>query len=74
MELSESERIRFTLKQMQEIFPEIPEIGECFEGGISKLWDEDPWARGASSWSRLARESKTGRSYLMLWTQSNPTL
>ena len=24
--------------------------------------------------SRLARESKTGEPYLMLWTQSNPTL
>ncbi len=58
MELSESERIRFTLKQMQEIFPEVPEIGEDFEGGISKLWDEDPWARGASSWYKPGQMSE----------------
>ena len=49
MELSESERIRFTLEQMEKVFPE---IRENFEGGVSKLWDEDPWARGASSWYR----------------------
>ena len=58
MELSESERIRFTLKQMQEIFPEVPEIREDFEGGISKLWDEDPWARGASSWYKPGQMSE----------------
>ena len=58
MELSESQRIRFTLEQMQEIFPDIPEIGEYFEGGISKLWDEDPWARGASSWYRPGQMSE----------------
>ncbi len=58
MELSESERIRFTLEQMQELFPEIPEIGEDFEGGISKLWDEDPWARGASSWYKPGQMSE----------------
>ena len=27
-----------------------PTIGEHFEGGISKCWEEDSWARGASSW------------------------
>ena len=58
MEMSESERIRFTLKQMQEIFPEVPEIREDFEGGISKLWDEDPWARGASSWYKPGQMSE----------------
>ena len=55
MELSESERIRFTLQQMEKIFPE---IREYFEGGISKLWDEDPWARGASSWYRPGQMSE----------------
>lgn len=49
MELSESERITFTLEQMEKIFPE---IREYFEGGVSKLWDEDPWARGCASWYR----------------------
>lgn len=55
MELGESERIRFTLEQVENI---IPEIRQYFEGGISKLWDEDPWARGASSWYKPGQMSE----------------
>ncbi len=55
MELGESERICFTLEQMENI---IPEIRQYFEGGISKLWDEDPWARGASSWYKPGQMSE----------------
>ena len=36
----------------------IPEIRQYFEGGISKLWDEDPWARGASSWYKPGQMSE----------------
>lgn len=45
--MKESDRVGFVLEQMEKVFPE---IRENFEGGISKCWDEDPWARGASSW------------------------
>ncbi len=43
-EMSESERIRFTLEEMNRVFPG---IFAYFEGGTSKCWDEDPWVRGA---------------------------
>lgn len=43
----ESDRIKFVLEQMEKVFPG---MRENFEGGVSKCWDEDPWARGASSW------------------------
>jgi len=45
--MKESDRISFVLEQMEKVFPG---IRENFEGGVSKCWDEDPWARGASSW------------------------
>jgi monoamine oxidase len=49
MALSEEKRIAFVTEQMSRFYPA---IGEYFEGGISKCWEEDPWARGASSWYR----------------------
>jgi monoamine oxidase len=45
--MKENERITFVLGEMEKVFPG---IRENFEGGISKCWDEDEWARGASSW------------------------
>ncbi|HYX26956.1 MAG TPA: FAD-dependent oxidoreductase, partial [Pyrinomonadaceae bacterium] len=45
--MKESERISFALDQAQKIHPR---IRENFEGGVSKCWDEDVWARGAYSW------------------------
>lgn len=45
--IKESDGISFVLEQMEKVFPG---IRENFEGGVSKCWDEDPWARGASSW------------------------
>lgn len=47
MAMLEQERIEFVLEHMARVFPE---VRENFEGGVSKCWDEDPWARGASSW------------------------
>lgn len=47
--MGESERISFVLGEVEKIFPE---IRENFEGGNTKCWDEDEWARGASSWYR----------------------
>ena len=53
--MKESERIRFVLEQMEKVYPG---IRENFEAGISKCWDEDEWARGASSWYRPGQMSE----------------
>ena len=45
--MSEKERISFALEQVETIYPG---MRENFEGGISKCWDEDEWARGASAY------------------------
>jgi monoamine oxidase len=45
--MSETERIRFALEHVETIYPG---ICEHFEGGVMKCWDEDEWARGASSY------------------------
>jgi monoamine oxidase len=47
MALDEERRIAQVKEQMARFYPE---IGEYFEGGVSKCWEEDPWERGASSW------------------------
>ncbi len=52
--MTESERIRFTLEQMEKVHPG---IRENFEGGISKCWDEDQWARGAFTWFKPGQMS-----------------
>ncbi len=45
--MSENERINFALDQVETIYPG---MREHFEGGITKCWDEDQWARGASAY------------------------
>lgn len=42
--MSQGARIRFVLEGLDKIHPG---IHENFEGGTSKCWDEDEWARGA---------------------------
>src|SRR5262249_19650776 len=46
-ELTPSERLNFTVSQMERI---LPAIKEHYEGGASVCWDEDVWARGAYAW------------------------
>jgi monoamine oxidase len=53
--LKESARISFVLEQTEKVFPG---IRENFEVGVSKCWDEDEWARGASSWYRPGQMSQ----------------
>ena len=53
--MEESERISFTLEQMEKVFPGFL---ENFEGGVSKCWDEDEWARGASAWFKPGQMSE----------------
>ncbi|MEN8133263.1 MAG: FAD-dependent oxidoreductase [Pseudomonadota bacterium] len=43
--MTEDERINYTLKHMEKIFPG---IRQHFEGGVTKSWGDDPWARGCS--------------------------
>jgi monoamine oxidase len=45
--MSEQERINFALEQVELIYPG---ARENFEGGATKCWDEDEWARGASAY------------------------
>jgi len=45
--MSENERIRFALEQVETIYPG---MREHFDGGVTKCWDEDEWARGVSSY------------------------
>ena len=45
--MSENERLIFALEQVETIYPE---MREHFEGGITKCWDEDEWARGVASY------------------------
>jgi monoamine oxidase len=45
--MAESERINFALAQVEMIYPG---IRQHFEGGVTKCWDEDQWARGVSSY------------------------
>ncbi len=44
--LPESERIEFALEQVESIFPG---MRANFEGGLTKCWDEDEWARGGTA-------------------------
>jgi monoamine oxidase len=50
--MPEAERIEFALSQLERIFPGIR--GD-YELGVSKIWDEDPWARGAFAFFRPAQ-------------------
>jgi monoamine oxidase len=43
--MTEDERINYTLEHMEKIFPG---IRQHFEGGVTKSWGDDPWARGCS--------------------------
>ncbi|HVB99832.1 MAG TPA: FAD-dependent oxidoreductase [Candidatus Dormibacteraeota bacterium] len=47
--LPEDRRIETVLNEMETLFPG---AREHFEGGASKSWDEDFWARGAMQWFR----------------------
>ncbi len=46
MAMRENERLSSTLEQIEQIYPG---MRENYEGGRSKCWDEDEWARGAYS-------------------------
>src|SRR5260370_35906177 len=45
--MTENERLDFALKQVETIYPGMK---NQFEGGVTKCWDEDEWARGVSAY------------------------
>jgi monoamine oxidase len=45
--MTEDERINFALEKIEMIYPG---MREHFEGGVTKCWDEDQWARGVSAY------------------------
>jgi monoamine oxidase len=45
--MPEQERIGYALEQVETIYPG---ARENFEGGVSKCWDEDKWARGGTAY------------------------
>ena len=44
--MSNDDRLKFTIEQMNKVYPG---ISEYYEGGISKSWQLDPYSRGAYS-------------------------
>jgi monoamine oxidase len=46
-EMTEAERIAFALDQVEKL---LPGMRDSFEGGVTKCWDDDEWARGASAY------------------------
>lgn len=53
-ELKETERLKFTLSQVEKVYPA---IRKNFEGGTSVCWDEDRHARGAYAWFKPGQMS-----------------
>jgi monoamine oxidase len=53
--MKESERLDFTLREMEKVYPL---IRKNFEGGTSVCWDEDRWARGAYAWFKPGQMSE----------------
>jgi monoamine oxidase len=50
--MTASQRVSYALEQMEKIFPG---MRQHFEGGSSKAWDEDPWARGAFAYFKVGQ-------------------
>ena len=48
--MEDSGLIQLALQEAQKVNPKILNM---FEGGISKCWDTDPWARGGYSWYKV---------------------
>lgn len=44
--MSEPDRQHFALREADHVYPT---LSETIEGGTSKSWDQDPWARGGYS-------------------------
>ena len=58
--MNEADRVAYTVKQMELLFPG---IREHFEFGVSVCWDEEQWSRGAWSWLKPG-QAKTILPYI----------
>jgi len=47
--MKEGKRLDYVIEHAQKV---LPDMRQNFEGGTSKCWDEDEWARGAWAWYR----------------------
>jgi monoamine oxidase len=54
-QMNETQRLSFTLSQVEKVYPA---IRKNFEGGTSVSWDEDRWARGAYAWFKPGQMSE----------------
>ena len=45
--MTSEERLRWGLENVSKVFPE---MAENFEGGMSVVWDQEPWSLGASAY------------------------
>ena len=54
-EMTESNQLEFTLKQMEQLYPT---VRQHYEGGTSVCWDNDEWARGAYAWFKPGQLEK----------------
>lgn len=61
--LPANDRLNFTVKQMEQVFPA---LREHYEGGASVCWDNEEWTRGAYAWF------KPGQMEAMLPHLANP--
>ncbi len=53
--MAEADRTRFVLAEMEKVYPGLADSAESFS---VKDWDQDPFARGASSWFRPGQFSR----------------
>jgi monoamine oxidase len=52
--MPEDERVYFALEQVERVYPG---MRESYEGGVSKCWDDDEWARGGTSFYKPGQMS-----------------
>ena len=50
--MAEDDRLRFVLAEMEKVHPG---VARYFEGGRTKSWQDDRWARGAYTWFRTGQ-------------------
>lgn len=55
--LPEDRRVGMALNEMETLFPG---ARQNFEGGVTKCWDADFWARGAAQWFRPGQMTSLG--------------
>lgn len=52
-DLAESDRLRIAREEVTKVWAQAPQF---WEGGISKYWNQDPWARGSYSFTGVGQD------------------